>query len=199
MIALAEAGFMTPAEYLAWEAEQPVRYEYINGNVYAMAGGTLPHNDIAINLTTALKNFLRGTGCKVRMADAKVEISEQGPYFYPDIVVSCDERDRRAIEAVAYPKLIVEVLSPSTAGFDRGEKFKLFRRIPTLQEYVLIEATKVGIDCYRKGSLGKWELTSYPEDGMEGDVHLDRVVLDLVSLGFSCPLAVVYEDVQLSL
>jgi Uma2 family endonuclease len=188
MIANPQARGFTPDEYLAWEREQPIRHEYIDAEVYAMTGGTLPHNDIAVNLTTILRTTLRGTGCKVRMSDAKVRVSAQGPYFYPDVVVSCDERDRRAVEAIQYPKLIVEVLSPSTAGFDRGDKFKFYRRIPTLEEYVLIDSEKVGIDCYRKTSGGKWELTVYPEDA--GDI------LELVSLNFQCPLALVYEEVE---
>jgi Uma2 family endonuclease len=191
MIAQVQHSSMTPAEYLAWEAEQPIKYEYIDGETYAMTGGTLPHNDVAVNLTTILRTALRGTGCKVQMADAKVKVSEKGPYFYPDMVVSCDDRDRRSIDAIAYPKLIIEVLSPSTAGFDRGDKFKFYRRIPTLQEYVLIDAEKVGIDCYRKTSAGKWELTAYPEDAADGK----NPILELVSLDFQCPLALVYEEV----
>lgn len=195
MIANVHPQGITPAEYLAWEAEQPTRHEYINGETYAMTGGTLPHNDVAVNLTSALRTALRGTGCKVRMADAKVKISEKGPYFYPDIVVSCDDRDRRAIEAINYPNLIIEVLSPSTAGFDRGDKFKFYRRITTLQEYVLIDAESVAVDCYRKSSTGKWELTAYPEDAADAT----NPVLELVSIAFQCPLSLVYEEVEFPL
>jgi Uma2 family endonuclease len=126
------------------------------------------------------------------MSDAKVKISERGPYFYPDLVVSCDDRDRQAIDAITYPKLIVEVLLPSTAGYDRGDKFRFYRRISTLQEYVLIDAEKVGIDCYRKTSTGKWELTAYPEDA----ANEENPVLELLSIDFSCPLALVYEEVE---
>ncbi|NJK37571.1 MAG: Uma2 family endonuclease [Oscillatoriales cyanobacterium RM2_1_1] len=192
MIANPELRGLTPAEYLAWEAKQPIKYEYIDGEVYAMTGGTLPHNDIAVNLTTMLRTALRGTGCKVRMSDAKVRVSESGPYFYPDLVVSCHEQDRRATDAIHYPKLIIEVLSPSTAGFDRGDKFRFYRRIPTLQEYMLIDAEKVGVDCYRKTSAGKWELTTYPDDAVNGE----NPVLELLSLDFGCPLALVYEEVE---
>lgn len=195
MITQVQHPLMTPAEYLAWESEQPIKHEYINGEVYAMTGGTLPHNAIAVNLTSALRGKLRGTGCRVYMADAKVRVSANGPYFYPDLVVSCDDRDRRATDAIAYPKLIVEVLSPSTAGFDRGDKFKFYRRLPTLQEYVLIDAEKVGIDCYRKTSAGKWELTAYPDDAAD----VENPILELVSLDFQCPLALVYEEVELPL
>jgi Uma2 family endonuclease len=192
MIANPQASSLTPDEYLVWEREQPIKHEYIDGEVYAMTGGTLPHNDIAVNLTSILRTTLRGTGCKVRMSDAKVRVAAKGPYFYPDVVVSCDEQDRRAIEAIQYPKLIAEVLSPSTAGFDRGDKFRFYRRIPTLEEYVLIDSEKVGIDCYRKTRAGKWELTAYPDDVADQE----NPILELVSLDFQCPLALVYEEVE---
>jgi len=84
MIAQAHSSFMTPDEYLAWEAEQSVKHEYIDGVPYAMAGGTLLHNAIAVNLTSALRGKLRGTGCKVYMADAKVRVSESGPISQTD-------------------------------------------------------------------------------------------------------------------
>lgn len=194
MIANLQHQSMSPAEYLAWEAEQPLKYEYIEGEVYAMTGGTLPDNDIAVNLTSALRGALRGTGCKVRMSDAKVKVSDRGPFFYPDIVVSCDDRDRVAMDAISHPVLIIEILSPSTSGFDRGDKFKFYRRIPTLQEYVLIDSEKIAIDCDRKGSSGRWELTAYPEDATDPE----NPVLELESINFSCSLGLVYEEVELS-
>jgi Uma2 family endonuclease len=193
MIANPQARGLTPDEYLAWEREQPIKHEYIDGEVYAMAGGTLAHNAITVNLISILRSKLRGTGCKVYATDVKVRVAAKGPYFYPDLVVSCDERDRRATEVLQYPKLIVEVLSPSTAGFDRGDKFKFYRRIATLQEYVLIDSEQVGIDCYRKTRAGKWELTGYPDD-VENE---ENPILELVSLDFQCPLALVYEEVEL--
>ncbi len=191
MIANSQSRGFTPEEYLAWEREQPIRHEYIDGEVYAMTGGTLPHNDITLNLYSELRPHLRKQGCRINVVAVKVRVSEKGPYFYPDLVVSCDERDRYATEFLQYPKLIVEVLSPSTAGFDRGDKFKFYRRIPTLEEYVLIDSEKVGIDCYRKISGGKWELTVYPDDLGE----VENPMLELVSLNFQCPLALVYAEV----
>ncbi len=193
MIANSQSRGFTPEEYLAWEREQPIRHEYIDGEVYAMTGGTLPHNDITLNLYSELRPHLRKQGCRINVVAVKVRVSEKEPYFYPDLVVSCDERDRCATEFLQYPKLIVEVLSPSTAGFDRGDKFKFYRRIPTLEEYVLIDSEKVGIDCYRKISGGKWELTAYPDDLGE----VENPMLELVSLNFQCPLALVYAEVEL--
>jgi Uma2 family endonuclease len=194
MVANFKESFLTVEEYLNWEETQAIRHEYIDGLVYAMAGGTLPHNDIAVNLTTALRGFLRGKGCKVRMSDAKVKLSEKGPFFYPDIVVSCHEQDWQARQAIAFPLLIVEVLSPSTAAFDRGDKFRYYRRLGSLQEYVLIDADKVAVDCYRRVRGNKWELTSYPEELAEGDFSDS---LELMSVNFSCSLSVIYEDVEL--
>lgn len=121
MVANVQPGSFTPDEYLAWKAKQPMKYEYINGQVYAMTAETIPHNDIALNLYSQLRPHLREGRCRVNVADVKVQVSERDPYFYPDLVVSCDERDRRATEALCYPKLIVEMLSPSTAAFDRGD------------------------------------------------------------------------------
>lgn len=196
MIAESKHESMTPEAYLESEAQQPLKYEYVQGQAYARTGGTLRHNDIAVNLTAALKPFLRGKGCKVRMADAKVGITEQGPYFYPDIVISCDQRDRKALKLVRYPQLIVEVLSPGTEGFNRGDKFKFYRRIQTLQEYVLIDSEKISVETYRRNEKGKWELTAYPPDqvpvdGQDSDVHF-------TSLDFHCSLSLLDDDVELA-
>ena len=121
MVAVPKPDQMTPQEYLDWEEKQPIKYEYMNGRVFAMTGGTLPHNDIALNLATALKIHLRGKGCKVSMADAKLGVSEKGSFHYPDVMVTCDERDRRATKVIYNPCLVVEVLSPGTEAFDRGK------------------------------------------------------------------------------
>lgn len=188
MIAIPDRNYMTSQEYLEWEERQDIKYEYVNGEVFAMTGGTIPHTTIALNLASALKSHLRGSGCRAYMADAKVGISEDGPFHYPDVVVSCDERDRQAIKFIQYPCLIVEVLSPSTEGYDRGGKFTHYRRIQTLREYVLIDAEKIGVECFRLNDRGLWELHPY-EEGDE--VHL-------TSVDFHFPMSLVYEDVEFS-
>ncbi len=196
MIATPDHRPMSPQEYLAWEEEQPLKYEYIHGEAYAMTGGTLSHNSVAVNITTALRTHLRGKGCKVFMADAKVSVSEQGPYFYPDVVVSCEERDRRALKVVQFPCLIVEVLSPGTEGYDRGDKFKFYRRLKTLQEYVLVDPEKLSVECYRLNERGKWELTAYPLDDLPTDEQDTDV--QCTSVDFHCPISLIYEDIELS-
>jgi len=192
MIANQQFHSMTPEDYFSWEEKQPLKYEYINGEVFAMTGGTLAHNSIALNIASALKNHLRGKGCKVFMADAKVGVSEKGPFHYPDVMVTCDVRDLRSQKIVYYPCLVVEVLSPSTEGFDRGDKFKHYRRIETLQEYVLISAEKMSLDCYRLNERRKWELTSYSVED-----NLVEIEVNFTSVNFCCPLSELYEDVDL--
>ncbi|NEP45148.1 MAG: Uma2 family endonuclease, partial [Okeania sp. SIO2H7] len=144
-------------------------------------------NEIAVNLTTALKNHLRGKGCKVLMADAQLGVSEKGPFHYPDVMVTCDERDRRATKVIYHPCLVVEVLSPGTETFDRGKKFQNYRRISTLKEYVLINAQEIALEGFRLNENGVWEFYNYGEG--------DEVTL--TSVDFSFPIEMLYEDVVL--
>jgi Uma2 family endonuclease len=193
MIAQPQYQLMTPQEYLEWEEQQLVKYEYVDGEVFAMTGGTIPHNDIALNLASALKNHLRGKGCKVQMADAKVGVSHHGPFHYPDVMVSWDLHDQKARQVIYHPCLIVEVLSPSTEAFDRGKKFRHYRRIDSLKEYVLVETDKMNVECYRVNENGKWELTSYSlEETTEDGTNLE---IYLTSVDFRCSISLLYEDV----
>lgn len=152
-----------------------------------MTGGTIPHGTIAANLFYHLKGHLRGGICQPFIFDVKVGVSEQGPFHYPDIIVSCDPRDKDAIKVIYYPCLIAEVLSPSTEAFDRGRKFANYRRIETLQEYLLIDAEQMSVECFRKNEGRQWTLTAYNQ-GEE---------LKLTSIDFHCAIEWLYEDVQL--
>ena len=180
---------MSPQEYLDWEDQQDQKYAYVNGEVFAMTGGTIPHNLIAGNLFALLKSHVRRRGCRVFIADVKVQVSRRGPYHYPDVMVSCDPRDKNAIKLIQYPCLIVEVLSPSTAAYDRGDKFTHYRQISTLQEYVLIDAEKVSIDRYRRIADRHWDLQTY----------ITGESLDLHSITWEIPLELIYEDIPLLL
>jgi Uma2 family endonuclease len=127
------------------------------------------------------------------MADAKVGVSQQGPFHYPDVMVTCDSRDQMARQVVYHPGLIVEVLSPGTEHIDQGKKFRNYRRIDTLKEYVLIEAEIMNIDCYRLNEKGKWELTTYSlEEPAANEIDLE---VHLTSIDFHCPIFLLYEDV----
>ncbi|MGB7441307.1 MAG: Uma2 family endonuclease, partial [Coleofasciculaceae cyanobacterium] len=129
MVANLKSPYFTPEEYLEWEEQQELKYEYIDGEVFAMTGGTIAHGTIALNLASSLKNHLRGDSCRAFVFDVKVGVSQKGPFHYPDVMVSCDRQDKDALKVIYYPCLIAEVLSPSTEGFDRGRKFANYRRI----------------------------------------------------------------------
>ncbi|MTJ47959.1 Uma2 family endonuclease [Dolichospermum sp. UHCC 0259] len=176
---------LTPEEYFVWEEKQLLRHEYLNGELYAMSGGTQNHGRIASNIIFIVKGHLRGSGCQVGNSDCRVNIVETKDYVYPDVSVTCDERDRTAIQAIQYPCLIIEVLSPSTASYDRGDKFRLYRRNPSLQDYVLVDAEKIAIDLYRKNDRGNWEIFNY----QSGDN------IELRSIDLSFPIESVYEDI----
>jgi len=184
MIATRQQSHFTPQEYLEWEVQQPLRYEYFEGEVFAMAGGTLPHADIALNVAVLLKGSLSG-GCKVRNSDAKVGITEDGPFVYPDVSVSCDERDRTAQKFSLYPCVIVEVLSSSTEAYDRGGKFALYRRIESLREYILVSSESKTVEMFRKAENGEWSFAAYGVG--------DEVVVE--SVGISIAVEAIYEDV----
>ena len=188
MVAAKEHFYMTPEEYLEWEEQQPLKYEYMDGEVYVMSDNTLPHNTIALNLACTLKSHLKTKGGKVLICGAKVQVSETGSYHYPDVVVSCDERDKKAINFLQYPCLIIEVLSPSTEGFDRGKKFRNYRQIETLREYVLVSAEQKLIECFRINDKGVWEFYSFSENE----------TLKLESIDFNCSVELIYEDVILT-
>ncbi|BAB76298.1 Uma2 family endonuclease [Anabaena sp. FACHB-709] len=176
---------LTPEEYFIWEEKQQLRHEYLNGEVYAMTGGTQNHGRIASNIIFIVKGHLRGGGCQVGNSDCRINIFETKDYVYPDVSVTCDERDRTAIQAIQYPCLIVEVLSPSTASYDRGDKFRLYRRNPSLQDYLLVDAEKIAIDLYRKNERGNWEIFNYQLG--------DNIKLQSIDLSF--PIESVYEDI----
>jgi Uma2 family endonuclease len=187
MIAARNFSRMTPEEYFEWEEKQEFRHEYFDGEVFAMAGGTIPHSAIAVNITTALKSRLRGKGCMVLNSDGKLAITENGPYTYPDISVTCDDRDRTAKKFSQYPTLIVEVLSSSTEAYDRSGKFKLYRRIESLRDYVLVSSEQRSVEVYHLNDRGRWELFSCEETG--------EVLLE--GLGVSVTMDEIYEDVTL--
>jgi Uma2 family endonuclease len=188
MISSAPSPTMSIEEYLAWEPQQEARYEYVHGEVLAMTGGTIPHNDIAINLLTILLPQIRAEGCRLNMADVKLQIDTSGLYYYPDLIVSCDPRDLNARKFIQFPKLIVEVLSPGTADKDRGDKFRDYQSIPTLQEYLLIDSEKISAECYRRGEGRMW--LYYPYSA--GDA------INLESLGITVSIEQLYIGIDFS-
>lgn len=189
MIALTDHHPLTPEEYLAFEEGSPVKHEYIDGDIYAMAGTTDSHNTIAINLSTIIRPHLRGTDCRVYFADVKVRLEQRNRFYYPDLLVTCDRRDRDTPTYKRYPKLIIEILSDSTEAFDRGDKFNDYQILPSLEEYVLISSKTQRVEIYRRQAHPWWRYESYIPD---------KPNLTLASLKLDLKLADVYEDVEFS-
>ncbi len=177
-----------PDDYLAWEMTQIERHEYVDGEVFAMSGASDPHGTVTGNLFAALHGHVRGTPCKPFVADMKVHVATANSFYYPDIVVTCDPRDRtpEAKYVKQHPALIVEVLSPSTEAYDRGNKFASYRQLESLQEYVLVSVDARRIEVFRRDAAGLWVLHPFAP----GET------LELKSLDFRCPVADVFADVD---
>jgi Uma2 family endonuclease len=176
----------TPEEYFAWEEQQLERHELIDGQVYAMSGGTINHGRIGIKVTSILDTHLENSACITGNSDIKINILETTDYSYPDASVTCDERDKSNTQYITYPCLIIEVLSDRTEAYDRSDKFYRYRRNPILQEYVLVSAKSISIDLYRKNNAGEWVITQY----RAGDT------VELKSIDLSFPIERVYRGIE---
>jgi Uma2 family endonuclease len=177
--ALAKTLLMTAPEYFAWEAEQAERHDYYHGEVFAMAGGSDAHNTASLNLASALKSHLRGTSCRVFMSDMRLELAENSHYSYPDVFVTCDPRDATADAShlKKYPKLVVEVISPTTSEYDLGRKFEQYRQITGLDEVLFIDPLRRSVELFqRTKEASQWLLIPAPEGG---SVRLRSVDMDL--------------------
>ena len=184
---------LSPEEYLAWESQQDIKHEYENGKIIAMTGGTIPHSQISANFASLLIPHLRGKGCKVTISDAKVTTSS-GKYYYPDLVVTCDERDRFARDFLQYPTIIVEVLSPATEARDRGIKQQNYMLIDTLQTYILITPDRPRIEIYQRRSDLAWEYLSIAIEWTEFGTNDPLIQIASIDLNF--PLSLLYENID---
>lgn len=154
----AEKSVFTAEDYLAWEATQTERHEYLDGEVFAMAGAEDRHVTVSLNIAFALRQHLSGGPCRTYMSDMRLHVAAANSYFYPDVLVTCSAQDQASPRVKTEPTLIIEVLSPSTAAYDRGLKFSHYRSLPSLQEVALIDLDTRITDVYRKGSDGLWVL-----------------------------------------
>ena len=180
-----EPSRMSIKEYLEWEPQQDLRHEYIDGEVFAMTGGTLAHNDITLNFYRTLYPQARSRGCRINVADVKVQVTTNSPYYYPDVFVSCDPQDLNARKFIQSPTIIVEVLSPGTSARDRGEKFINYLTIPSLQEYLLINSDKISVERYTRGEGRMWLYYPY----IAGDT------ITLSSFEFEFAIELIYEGI----
>lgn len=176
-------AYFSPEEYLELERLSPIKHEYLRGWVVAMAGASKAHVLITGNLSAILVMHLRDTDCIPFATDMKVRAIARDAFYYPDLVVSCDDRDRDSSDdALYYPKLIIEVLSKATEAFDRGEKFSDYRTIETLEEYVLIYQDRELVETFVRE----------PGDLWTPSVYCAGEMLELSSIGLRCATSDLY-------
>lgn len=180
---------LTPAEYFVWEEQQLEKHEYINGEVYAMSGGSVNHGRIAIKFAAMFDSHLENSDCITGNSDIKINILKTNNYTYPDVSVTCDERDKITTQYITYPCLIVEVLSPCTEACDRGGKFRMYRNNPNLQDYLLVSSTSIEIDLYHRKDNGEWIIINYQE----------RDTIELKSINLNFAIEQVYRGLVLTL
>ena len=166
--------FLTPQEYLEAERAAETKNEYFDGKICAITGASLQHNRITRNLTLSLASQLHGGRCELLSSDLRVKVEATGLYTYPDVVVACGELqlEDRHLDTLLNPTVIIEVLSNSTADYDRGEKFAHYRRIPSLREYLLVSQDRCRIERFVRRD-DEWVLTEFGDP--QGSLKLDSV------------------------
>jgi Uma2 family endonuclease len=181
---------VTPEEYLAFERAAEYKNEYFDGEIFAMVGASRRHNLITLNVAAEFRAKLRGRGCETYASDMRVRISSANLYTYPDVVVVCGEPqfEDQHVDTLLNPTLIVEVLSKSTARYDRGAKFHHYRALESLQEYLMIAQDEPRIEHYAKQPDGQWLLS---------DIGLDDGLVELASIECVLELKDVYEQVEI--
>ncbi|MDB9433430.1 Uma2 family endonuclease [Microcystis aeruginosa] len=179
-------------EYRNLETIAEVKHEYHDGEIIEMTGGSINHNSILINLIVLLKLALRGTNYRLQSSDLRLWIPQYNRGLYPDLMIIAGEplfSDNRNDE-ILNPCVIIEVLSPSTSGYDRGDKFRYYRSIPQLNQYLLVSQGEILIESYSKTSENNWLLQEYTQA---------RGIISLDSLGISLNLVDIYEGVDFNL
>ena len=180
MNALAQPKLSLPA-YLAWEEQQPERHEFYRGEVFAMVGAKRIHGRVVSNLARRVAEALDGSPCQVFHEGMKLQIADDA-VLYPDLFVTCDPGDLATEQVFRAPTLVIEVLSPTTQGYDRSQKFALYRRLESLREYVLVDPDTRRVEAFRRGADDQWVL----HDMSDSDT------LEAASLDIRVPMAEVF-------
>jgi Uma2 family endonuclease len=167
--------------YLAWEEAQPERNEFYRGEVFAMVGAKRVHGQVVSNLVGELRQALKGTPCRVFHEGMKLQIADD-TVLYPDLFVTCDKADLATDHIFRAPTLVIEVLSPSTQAYDRSQKFALYRRIASLQEYLLVDPDTRRVEAFCRNAEDQWVLNDMSETD----------TLHAASLGIAVPMAEVF-------
>lgn len=189
MSAVPAPKYVSIEEYLVLEEDSEVKHEYYQGEIFAMAGGTIAHNQVIRNTMTAIDNFLREKNCQVFPSDLKIHIEANTLFTYPDLSIACGQLERwnGRNDTITNPVVIIEILSKKTQNYDRGNKFKLYRSIPALKEYILVSSSEVLVEHYSKQDTGYWTLkeTANAEDTFR-----------IEAIDFSCPVNNLYRNVS---
>lgn len=172
----------TLADFLAWEDAQPDRHEFHRGEVFAMVGARRTHGRVVLNLGRRLAEQLDGTPCQVFTEGMKVQIAED-TVFYPDVFVTCDKADLVTDMVFRAPTLVIEVLSPGTQSYDRSQKFAIYRRLPSLKEYILVDPDTRRVEGFRRGADDLWVLHDMSQDA----------AMQAPSVGCSVPLVQIFQ------
>ena len=190
MSTLLAPTYLTPEEYLAWERKQPFKNEYHNGQIVAMSGASRSHNRITLDTATQLNIQLMESECEVFAGDMRVRTDPTLSYFYPDVIVVCGEPrfEDETFDTLLNPILVIEILSPSTAAYDRGEKFEHYKQMASLQEYILVSQDNVRVEHYRRQG-SQWISNTFE--------HLEDM-LPLASIECRLPLRSIYRRVMVN-
>lgn len=189
MSAVPATKFVSVAEYLQIEETAVEKSAYFKGEVFGMSGRSIAHNIISTNTTALLWNFLRDKPCRIFNSDQKVRIEANSLITYPDVSILCGEPElwNNRTDMILNPTVIIEVLSPSTAGYDQGDKFKLYRDIPSVKEYILIVSTEQMVQRYLKQAPHQWSFS---------DTREAEALFEVETIGFSCPVKELYRNVD---
>lgn len=187
----------TVEEYLALEEQSEIRHEFFDGELFAMAGADVSHNLIGGNFYMNFRLALRGRPCKVLMEGVQLVVEEGRHYTYPDVMITCNPDDQRARRILHAPVLLIEVLSPSTAEYDRGRKFNQYKKLPSLRHYLLVSQTSWLVEWYRREENDIWSITSLVEatDALViPDLNINLTVAEIYEGTDVAPLKIVAEE-----
>lgn len=179
---------LTPEEYLVIERQADIKSEYLDGEMFAMSGASRWHNLVTTNLSRELSTQLKRRACEVYSSDQRVHIPATGLYTYPDVVVVCGEPrfEDGLLDTLLNPKLIIEVLSPTTEDYNRGKKFEHYQSVDSLAEYLLVDPARPRVEHYLRQDGNQWLLTVL--EGLDSTVPLPSIQCEL-------PLAEIYDKV----
>ena len=193
MSALPKPRRLTAAEYLVIENAAEFKSEFYDGEMFRMTGASIPHNDVKENLSVEIGNRLRGSPCRAASSDQRVRVNPAGLYTYPDIVITCGRRELDPLDperkTITNPTVLVEVLSPSTAAYDRGPKLRMYQRLDSVRAVVLVSQERVLAEVFGREPDGRWVHAVFDDPAGE-------LVIPGLPAEVRIPLADVYRDVE---